>query len=105
MLAENTSFVKEGLLIKKGMGQLYRPWAERNFRLDADYTLGYYKNGILRGAINIVGCTIKVLRASEADGRSFAFSIENPLVLVSGSTLFKSQDMTVAAFDMDEVCI
>ena len=102
MIASGRSFAKEGTLFKKGMGQIYRPWVKRLFRLDVDYSLGYYHKNKMRGAINIIGCTLNVLRASEADGKCFAFAVENPLVLVSGSSVFKSHDLILAADNLEE---
>lgn len=101
MLQRKASFVKEGLLCKKGMGRLYRPWAERSFILDQEYTLGYYQNGDMRGAINVKGSSISVLRASEADGRNFAFSVVSPQVIHHGSVL-SAGELILAASNMEE---
>lgn len=101
MLHNKTPFVKEGTLTKKGMGRMYRPWAERNFILDSEGTLGYYQSGEMRGAINVKGSSIRILRSSEADGRNFAFSLVSPQVIHQGS-LFNAGELILAAKTMEE---
>jgi hypothetical protein len=95
------SFMKEGNLTKKGMGRLYRPWAERTFILDEEGTLGYYHNGEQRGAINVKGASLTVLRACEAGGRNFAFSVVSPEVIHQGS-LFNAGELILAASSLEE---
>lgn len=101
MVRARTPFMHEGRLWKKGMGRLYRPWAERSFILDAEGTLGYYHGGEMRGAVNVRGSSLTILRACEADGRNFAFSVVSPQV-IHQSSLFNAGELILAAESMEE---
>ena len=98
---ERSSFTKDGNLLKKGMGRLYRPWADRYFILDEEGVLGYYHKGENRGAINVKGSMLSVLRPSEANGRSFAFKLIKPDIIHHGS-LLSAGELILAASSLED---
>jgi hypothetical protein len=83
--------VKEGYLLKKGMGYLFRPWRNRRILIDKKNNLQYYDGNILKGDFCLEGKNIRHLTPAEADGRKYAFEIsnisnkQNPLVLAASS--------------------
>ena len=88
---------KEGILWKKGMGAVYRPWKQRMCRIDVDSTFGYYDGDTLRGVIALADSEIKLLSPEEADERPFAFVIIGGTILEGGSTVFRSDGLVLAA--------
>jgi hypothetical protein len=88
---------KEGVLWKKGMGAVYRPWKQRMCRIDVDSTFGYYDGDTLKGVIALADSEIKLLAPEDADQRPFAFVIIGGTVLEGGSTVFRSDGLVLAA--------
>ena len=95
---------KQGLLMKKGMGALYRPWKERKCLLDVDSTFGYYDDrDSLRGLITLAEAVVNLVSPESADGHQFAFEIKRGSVLESGSSsLFRSDSLLLAASSEEE---
>lgn len=106
------STVKQGILLKKGMGILIRPWNLRTIIVDTDNKFSYLDRDQLKGIFKILvnfysskhytwniggffldGTIIKKVPPEQADGRSHAFEILNirkkskPLLLAAGSEL------------------
>ena len=83
--------LKEGFLLKKGMGFLFRPWRNRRIIIDKKNNFHYYDGNILRGNFCLEGKNIRHLTPEEADGRKYAFEISNisnkqsPLILAAAS--------------------
>jgi hypothetical protein len=70
--------LKFGILLKKGMGTVYRPWSRRYFALGVDFTLKYYdEDNKLKGTLKLRGASVKPIPKESADGRDFAFEIFN----------------------------
>ena len=87
---------KTGILLKKGMGTIYRPWTIRKFTLSAYATLRYYDNesGSLLGELDLTSASVMPLSSDQADGKNFSFMIsglnannkkKSPLILSAQS--------------------
>ena len=72
------SYTKKGILMKKGMGKLFRPWTLRTVYVDVNQMLSYYdERQTLKGELNLEGANIRYLTSEEADGRDNAIEISN----------------------------
>mmetsp|Transcript_25391 Transcript_25391/g.34933 ORF Transcript_25391/g.34933 Transcript_25391/m.34933 type:complete len:180 (+) Transcript_25391:25-564(+) len=87
------STVKQGILLKKGMGILIRPWNLRTIIVDTDNKFTYMDRDQLKGGFFLDGTIIKKIPPELADGRSHAFEILNirnktkSLLLAAGSEM------------------
>lgn len=70
-------FLKKGILSKKGMGLVIKPWVLRTVVLGHDGKLVYYDGNVLKGELQLHGATISYVDPSAADGRANAFQIAN----------------------------
>jgi hypothetical protein len=96
VMLRNSTFIKKGILSKKGMSKLLRPWSLRTIVLCSNQKLQYYDGKTLKGEISLVGTKINHISPLIADGRDFAFEISNitglklskipVLILAAGST-------------------
>ena len=70
---------KKGILSKKSRSKLFSvPWALRTIILDSENKLYYYDGKVLKGEIILAGTVIDhIAHQDMADGRSFAFQINN----------------------------
>ena len=41
--------IKKGILLKKGMGNIFRPWSLRTILVDTENRLSYFDRDVLRG--------------------------------------------------------
>ena len=68
--------LKEGTLVKKGMGSFFRTWKERRFVLRSDFTLSYFDNkDVEKGCLTLDGASVRAIPPTSADGRAHAFEI------------------------------
>jgi hypothetical protein len=91
-------YSKHGILAKKGMGKLFKPWRLRNVFVDLNQTLAYFDGTTLKGEILLDGVAVRSLTPEEADGRSFAFEISN----ISGVRRTQDNVLTLAASSAQE---
>jgi hypothetical protein len=70
-------YSKKGILAKKGMGKLFKPWTLRTVYVDLNQRLAYFDGTTLKGEILLDGVSVRSLTLEEADGRPFAFEISN----------------------------
>ncbi len=87
--------VKRGILLKRGRNSLYHPWYLRTVIITDKNNLLYYDNDKMKGAVSLIGSTIRMVPPSEIGGKPYAFEIsnigqqktsqENRLILVAGS--------------------
>ena len=73
----SNNVIKQGSLLKKGMGFLYRPWRIRTIIIDKKNNLQYFDGPNLKGQFCLEGKNIKHLSPEQADGKKFAFEILN----------------------------
>jgi hypothetical protein len=43
--------IKKGILLKKGMGNIFRPWSLRTISVDTENRLSYFDRDILKGTL------------------------------------------------------
>lgn len=69
--------IKKGILSKKGMGLVIKPWVLRTIILDHNCKLLYYDGNVLKGELHLHGATVSYADPSHADGRANAFQLAN----------------------------
>lgn len=45
--------IKKGILLKKGMGNIFRPWSLRTIIVDTENRLSYFDREVLKGTLFI----------------------------------------------------
>lgn len=103
-------YIKTGILLKKGMGKMMRPWALRTIVLFRGARLCYYDGNItnkenLKGDLSLVGASVHFVTPEKAEGRENAFQIinipnvkshQNNILLLSASSQDEAQDWVEA---------
>ena len=97
-ISYSKDYSKRGILAKKGMGKIYKPWSLRNIYVDLNQSLAYFDGTTLKGEIQLDGVTVRQLSPEEADGRQYAFEIGN----ISGVRRTKDNVLILAASSAQE---
>jgi hypothetical protein len=68
---------KTGILVKKGLGWVYKPWAIRVFKLYGKSAILTYEtnDGEIKGIVKLEDAKIESLHTSSADGKKYAFRL------------------------------
>ena len=82
---------KQGILSKKGMGNIFRTWKTRRIVLDVDYTISYFDGDELKGKLTVENASVKAI--DPTDGYKNCFEVYNlPATNGKKSNLILSAD-------------